>query len=364
MRLVGTKNIKEGAILAKPILNNHGKVLVNSGVRLEQRIIKRLLDFGVSYVYLEDKHTQDIKVKDIISEQVKIEAMQTIEKSFDMIKSADSTNISMVMEKNTPAFKKLVGKVLSELKNHEGLSSIMSDVYLYDNYIFSHRLNVTIYTLALGLELKLSPKQMEILGLGAILHDIGKTTIPLEILTKPGKLTAEEFEIIKNHAEAGFEILRKVESLPLLVAHCAYQHHERLNGSGYPRGLGEEDIHLFGKIIAVADVFDAITSNRVYHDALLPHEALEILYTGSNRLYDATIVEAFRRSIVLYPNGLSVKLSNGDKGIVCKQNKGMNERPIIRIVESQGREIPPFDLDLKEHLSIVITECDTIQHPF
>ena len=360
MKLVGTKNIKIGAILAKPILNYRGKVLVNSGVRLEQRIINRLLDFGVSYVYLEDKHTLDIKVDTAISEQVKMEAMQTIEKSFHTLKQTDHSNISMVMEKNTPVFKKLVGNVLTELKNHEDLYTIMSDVYLYDNYIFSHSLNVTIYTLALGLELKLSPKQMEIIGLGAILHDIGKMNIPLDILTKPGKLTAEEYEIVKNHAEAGFEILRNVQTLPLLVGHCAYQHHERLNGSGYPRGLKEEEIHIFGKIIAVADVFDAITSNRVYHDALLPHEALEILYTGSNRLYDAKIVEAFRRAIVLYPNGLSVKLSNGEKGIVCRQNKGLNERPVIRIVEREGKEIPPYDLDLKENHSILIMEWDTL----
>lgn len=363
MRLVGTKNIKEGAILAKPILNDRGRVLINSGIRLEKKMIKRLLDFGISYVYLEDKHTKDIKVNDAISEQVKMEAMQTIEKSFDMIKNADADDISMVMEKNTPIFKKLVEKVLLELKNHEHLSSVMSDVYLYDNYIFSHSLNVTIYTLALGLELKLPPKQMEILGLGAILHDIGKMKVPLEILLKPGSLTAEEFEIIKSHAEAGFEMLRKVETLPLLVSHCAYQHHERLNGSGYPRGIEAKDIHLFGKIIAVADVFDAITSNRVYHDALLPHEALEILYTGSGYLYDAKIVEAFRRAIVLYPNGLSVMLSNGEKGIVCKQNKGMNERPIVRIVEREGKEIPPYDLNLKEDLSIVITQCDSLQNP-
>lgn len=160
MRLVGTKNIKEGATLAKPILNDRGKVLVNSGVQLEQRVIQRLLDFGVSYVYLEDKNTKDIKVNPTISEQVKMEAMQTIEKSFDAIKKTDSANISMVMEKSTPVFKKLVDKVLSELKSHDDLTSIMSDVYLYDNYIFSHSLNVTIYTLALGLELKLPPKQM------------------------------------------------------------------------------------------------------------------------------------------------------------------------------------------------------------
>ena len=274
MRLVGTKNIKENAVLAKPIYNERGKILVNSGVSLDNKLIKRLLDLGISYVYLKDVNTTDIKVNSVISDQLKWEAMSTIEQSFLKIKNADSASILMIMEKSAPSFKKLIGKVLEELKNHTELFSLMSDVYLYDNYIFSHSLNVTLYTLALGLELKLSPKQLEILGLGAILHDVGKMNVPLEILMKPGKLTEEEYEVIKKHAEAGFEMLRKVESMPLLVAHCAYQHHERINGSGYPRGLKEEEIHLFGKILAVADVFDAITSNRVYRDALLPHEAI------------------------------------------------------------------------------------------
>ncbi|KAB7666493.1 HD-GYP domain-containing protein [Bacillus sp. B1-b2] len=363
MRLVGTRNIKENAVLAKPIYNERGKVLVNSGVKLDQKLIKRLLDFGISYVYLEDKKTKDIKVNQAISDQLHLEAMNTIEQSFQKLKNSDSSSILLIMEKSTPSFKKLIGRVLEELKNHTELFSLMSDVYLYDNYIFSHSLNVTIYSLALGLELKLSPNQLEVLGLGAIMHDVGKMGVPLEILMKPGKLTEEEYEVIKTHAEAGFEMLRKVDAMPLLVAHCAYQHHERLNGSGYPRGIKDEEIHLFGKIIAVADVFDAITSNRVYKEALLPHEALEILYTGSGRLYDAKIVEAFRKSIVLYPNGLGVILSNGEKGVVCRQNKGMNERPVIRILEKDEVEITPYDLDLSEHLSIVIVQCDTILNP-
>jgi HD-GYP domain-containing protein (c-di-GMP phosphodiesterase class II) len=184
--------------------------------------------------------------------------------------------------------------------------------------------------------------------------------IPLDILLKPGKLTQEEYEIIKQHAEVGFQMLRKVQTMPLLVAHCAYQHHERLNGSGYPRGITGDNIHLYGKIIAVADVFDAITSNRVYRQAMLPHEALEILYSGIDTLYDKEIVQAFKKSIVLYPTGLGVTLSSGEKGIVCRQNKGLNERPIIRVLEKNGEDVIPYELDLKINLATLITSCETI----
>ncbi|HWJ76646.1 MAG TPA: HD-GYP domain-containing protein [Niallia sp.] len=360
MRLVGTKNLKKNAVLAKPIYNDKGRILINTGVVLDEKMTKRLSELGITYVYIEDKYTKDIKITNVISDKLKWEAMSIIEKSFMEIKKADPASLSMIMEESTPTFKRLIGKVLEELRGNTELFSLMLDVYLYDNYIFSHSLNVTIYTLALGLELKLPPDQLEILGLGAILHDVGKMDVPMEVLMKPGKLTEEEYEMIKNHAESGFEMLRKVGDMPLLVAHCAYQHHERLNGSGYPRGLKDKEIHLFGKIIAVADVFDAVTSNRVYRNALLPHEALEILYTGAGKLFDAKIVEAFRKSVILYPNGLGVLLSNGEKGIICRQNKGMNERPVIRVIERDGKEIPPYELDLKENLSIVIVESESI----
>src|SRR5690606_1819289 len=110
----------------------------------------------------------------------------------------------------------------------------------------------------------LSDKEVEALGVGALLHDIGKIFIPPSILNKPSHLTDEEFEIVKAHTEYGYDLLRKQHQFPMVVAHCAYQHHERIDGSGYPRGLKNYEIHKFGKIIGVADVFDAMTSNRVY----------------------------------------------------------------------------------------------------
>ncbi|MGP7816327.1 HD-GYP domain-containing protein [Niallia sp. 01092] len=359
MRLVGTKNIVDGVILAKPIYNERGKILINSGIKLDNKMIKRLMELGISYLYIEDPRTDDIYPVPCISDDLKKEAMQTIEKNFTDIKNKASKSRFIMMEKATPNFKELISRVLEELRDHQELFSMMSDVFLYDDYIFSHSLNVTVYALAVGIELKLSSKQLEVLGLGAILHDVGKINIPLDILLKPGKLTEQEFETIKSHAETGYLMLKDVPNMPLLAAHCAFQHHERVNGTGYPRGIKGDEIHLFGKILAVADVFDAITSNRVYRQAMLPHEALEILYSGINRLYDTKIVEAFRRAIILYPNGLGVSLSSGEKGVVCRQNKGLNERPVVRVLEKNGEEVTPYEIDLKESLSVIITGCES-----
>lgn len=147
--------------------------------------------------------------------------------------------------------------------------------------------------------------------MGSLLHDIGKMMIPPEILHKPGRLTDEEFDIIKNHAKYGFDILRKQGDVPLLSAHCALQHHEKWNGGGYPRGLAGEEIHPYARALAVGDVFDALTTHRVYRRAMLPHEAMEIIYADTNSHFEQSVVETFRRTVAIYPVGVTVKLNSG-----------------------------------------------------
>ena len=128
--------------------------------------------------------------------------------------------------------------------------------------------------------------------------------------------------MMKQHARYGFDILRNLHSISLLVAHCAFQHHERLDGSGYPRGLVENEIHPYAKIIAVADVFDAVTSDRVYRDKMLPSQGIELIESGSGTIFDKRVVEAFKRSIVHYPNGTIVCYQMVEE--VSLQNKILN----------------------------------------
>ncbi len=360
MRLVATTSVEEGALLGKAIYNDKGQILLNVGARLELKILDRLEEFGIDYIYIKDPDTDDIIVKNSIPDELRIKAIMTIGDTFKQIQVDSKISQAFVMENSARKFKKLIVALLDELYSSKELLNLLSDVFLHDHYIFSHSLNVTLYALAIGIEMKLSPKELEQLGLGAILHDVGKMKVPEEILSKPGKLTAEEFQIIKAHAEDGFQMLRNIPTVPLIVAHCAYQHHERLNGAGYPRGLKEDEIHLFGKILGVADVFDAVTSNRVYRPAMLPHEGLEILYSGAGSLFDQKVVDAFRRAVAIYPIGLTVTLSDGRKGVVAEQNNGLSERPVVRILEENGRRVEPYHLDLKSNLSLMIISCDTI----
>ena len=359
MRLVETSLRLTDTILGKAIYNEKGNVLLNEGVQLNRYLINRLLEMGVNYVYIEDVRTQDIKLQDSLPTALKQKALKSIQEHFVEFENSQYIAHSLVLEKATKELTSLIREIKLVIKDNRDLLMLLADVCSYDSYIFTHSLNVSMYSLAIGMKLNLNEKKLEMLGLGAILHDVGKMTIPEEILLKPGRLTAVEFAEVKKHAEAGFELLRHIPTISLIVAHCAYQHHERLDGSGYPRGLKENEIHLFGKIIAIADVFDAVTSNRIYRRAMLPHQGLEILYAGSGTLYDQKLIQTFRQAVAVYPIGLTVVLSDGRKGVVSNQNVGLGDRPIIRILEENGEDIPPYELDLKAEMDVMITACDT-----
>ena len=360
MRLVSTESLKPKTKLGKPVYNEKGHILLNEGVTLTEKIISRLIDKGITYVYIQDPKTDGIEQNYPISSKTRSKAVEAIEEAFDIVQKEKELSNAFVFDGLGKKFSTVVCDILTDIQDNKAAISLLADVYSYDNYIFTHSLNVTIYSLALGMQLKLNQRQLEEIGLGAILHDVGKMQIPLEILLKPAKLTDHEFELIKKHTEHGFDILRKIPNMSLVTAHCAYQHHERIDGSGYPRGLKGDDIHYYSKLIGIADVYDAVTSNRVYRSAMLPHEGLEILYAGAGTQFEHNMVEAFRKAVAVYPAGITVILNDNRKGIVVRQNEGLSERPVIRILEEDGKELTiPYELDLAKELSIVIKETDT-----
>lgn len=148
--------------------------------------------------------------------------------------------------------------------------------------------------------------------------------------------------------------------MPLLAAHCAFQHHERENGSGYPRGIKGNEIHDYAKLIAIIDSYDAMTTHRPYRLAMLPHQAMEILFSGVETLYDYKKVALFRDNVAIYPLGLSVKLSTGEKGVVVVINPAIPQRPTIRIMEgADGEKITqPYEVDLSKQLTVFVSEVE------
>ncbi|GAB7387932.1 HD-GYP domain-containing protein [Bacillaceae bacterium] len=362
MRLISIDFCQPGMRLARPVFNRYGHVLAGKDVELSQRMIEHLKRLGVDKVYVRDPLTDDLTVEDPLSEETQRLALETITNMFLKLRNANGVRSPFKPGELSQNFYKVVDAILGELQTKRGVVNLLSNVFVTDEYLFSHSLKVALFALNLGIKQGFNEKQLVELGMGAILHDIGKMKIPREILQKPGPLTEEEFAEIKKHTLYGFEILRAEDTISFLSAHCALQHHERLDGSGYPRGLKDNEIHPYAQVIAIADVFDALTSHRVYRKAFLPDKAMEILQKDAGRLFDPQLVESFRSGIVLYPIGMTVVLNSGETGVVVDYNKNLPHRPVVRVIQdAEGNPFPAYhEIDLSKRPDLCIDRCDAV----
>jgi len=219
----------------------------------------------------------------------------------------------------------------------------------YDDYTFVHSVNVCLLAVSFGRHLGLSKERLEDIGLGGLLHDIGKTRIPEEILNKPGRYTEEEYKIMRRHVTFGMEILRGYEHISQEAMLLPAQHHERYNGTGYPNNLYGEKISLIGQIGSLSDVYDALTYNRVYHKASSCHSAIKRLYEWADTLFNRTLVEKFIKCIGIYPFGSFVELNTGQCGIVVSVNHQALLRPNVLIILDKEKNLQsPVMVDLSK----------------
>lgn len=350
MLRMSVHNIKPGSKVGKSVYSADGRVLLAAGQEIKKEYVDRLIQLGIFSVYIDDDRTKDVMVLDVISEESRREAtymvmetMQGLEKKRQVI--------------NVRGIKDVINNIIDELVSQKKLVVNLMDIRSYDDYIYNHSVGVCILSLTTGISLNYDPLKLRDLGVGALLHDVGKVKISPEILNKPGKYTPEEFDAVKKHVDYGFEMLRGRDDMSIFSAHVAYQHHERVNGNGYSRGLGEKDITEFAKIAGIADVYDALTADRVYRKKFLPHEALELIQAEVGTQFDPRLVNVFFDNIAIYPVGTMLELNTGEKGVVIEVEKGLSQRPTVRILtDSNGGEVPERkERNLIEELTVFVT---------
>lgn len=242
---------------------------------------------------------------------------------------------------NTNKAKQLVAELANNIVENLDASMWLTQLKSRDEYTAIHSLNVCVLSLTFGRALGLAIEELNEIGLGALLHDMGKMRVPLSVLNKPGKLTRDEFEIMKSHPGMGYELVRNDKNLSPEVLSIVRNHHERLNGQGYPDNLTEENITFYTKIVSITDVYDAITSDRVYHDGMTPHDALKSLYEWMPGNYDTELVQEFIRTIGIYPVGSVVELLTGHIGIVVKLNEAHRLKPVVMLIMNRKKEYYP-----------------------
>lgn len=210
-----------------------------------------------------------------------------------------------------------------------------------DEYTSLHSINVCIISLLFGRHLGYSVAQLREIGHGALLHDLGKMRVPLGLLNKPHGLEGAELEELKRHPQYGYELLKEAGGMSVEALEVVYAHHERMDGSGYPRRLKGKEISDFAMLVSVVDVYDAITSDRVYHTGISPHEALNQMYEWAPTSFPKEILEEFIKCLGIYPIGSIVELNTGDVGVVMTVNRTHRLRPVVTLVLDPDKQRYP-----------------------
>ena len=332
MRYIDIKEAAPGMELAYDLFDSFGRTLISANSTLTGKNLEKIKKLGVEGLYIEDELAQDIEIDDIISPMLK------------------SKGMNCVKEADVNGCKDVATDIVNSLLSKNNVSLDLTDLRTFDDYTYSHSVNVAVLSSVIGLGLKLKEEDLVNLVLAGLLHDIGKLSIPPEILNKPGRLTHEEYTIMKNHAIYSYEKVKDRMDISAQVKQAILYHHENMDGSGYPNGVDEGSLSLYARVLHVADVYDALVSKRPYKEPYSPYEATEYLMGGCGAMFDQTVVSAFLRYVPIYPKGTEVMLSNKKRAIIFDNTGARNMRPIVRLVE----DCTLIDLWDEEYLNITI----------
>ena len=322
MRFVAIDQVIPGLRLAKTLYGAKGEILLRENFELTEGNLFRLIELGFTGLYIEDEISEGILIEDVVEEQVRLVAAARLE---------------MIINKNgnIADMQPMISEIVDSIIANSDVVINMNKLRGHHEYTYLHCVNVGILAVSIGVKLKFKRERLIHLGTAGMLHDIGKKYIPEEILDKKGKLTDEEYKIIQQHPETGYKMLTDTRELSSISKVGVLQHHERYDGSGYPKGLKGCKITIFGRIIAVVDTYDAMTSDRAYRIAYSPAETMEYLMGAGNQLYDLQVIEKFTRCIAVYPVGTCAELSDGTKVIILQNYPDCVLRPLVRNIENK-----------------------------
>jgi|SRR5436190_9103273 len=322
--------------------------LLRSGAKITERYCRALAEAGIHAVWVHDPVSAGIEPHDLVPPSVREEAAKTVSDALAGARAAIENGQAL-----SPAFAQELSRIVEQLvaavAGHSGAALCLTDLQAADAYTHQHSIDVCALGLLLGKYLFARDgwedykgrhridgvdRRLHHLGMGLLLHDIGKLAVPTKILNKPGRLTDAEQEIMRTHPEAGASMLDHDTFSPIVRA-IVREHHERWDGAGYSQGLAGHDIHQLARIAAVADVYDAVTSERPYRPAQSPKLGVDVVNGGSGTQFDPEVVAVFRRLVFPYPVGTEIVLANGTAGVVAEIDADEPERPLIRFADGE-----------------------------
>lgn len=348
MKLLQLTQLKPGMKLAEDVILPDGRLLLLAGFILRPLYIKKLKMFNVHYVYVEDDFLAS--TEECEEEKIYNNAVDTLKSFFSLASNNKKPNISEI--------EKATSEIISGVFNNEIVMMQLTGIRDVDRYTYLHSVDVCIYSIILGKNLGYDKDMLMDLGIGAILHDIGKCKIPPQILLKPGQLTTDEFSLMMLHTVYGAEILKNICGMNSRIANIAFQHHEKWNGSGYPAGISAYDIDTFPRIVSLVDVYDALTSDRIYRKREQPHIAADYLKRNSGILFDPYMIDLFMENIAVYFEGTLVQLNTGELGYVIETKSSESKRQIVNVISNKFGPpvLHPYKVDLNQNQDIKISK--------
>lgn len=346
MKRIPISDLVPGMVTAEDVLTNDLKLVVPRNVILTENIISRLEGFSIYYVFINeeiiDELSQTMPVAETLSNKERLRnSHQFLRFNRDFNRCAEHfrDNLLKSLYHNQPLYaNELLSETMQILKQGESninVFDMLLNMRNLDDSVYVHCIDVALICNMLAKWLHFSEEDQRMATSCGLFHDIGKFLLPSEVLRKPGKLTSEEFSIIKTHTIEGFHLLNKYDNIPLAIKNAALMHHEKCDGSGYPYGLTGPEIDKYAKIVTIADIFDAMTSERIYRKAICPFSVIKSFEDEGLQKYEMKYILTFLENVANSYLNHRVTLTNGMEGDVIFINRDRFSQPIIRTTDNR-----------------------------
>lgn len=341
-RYVATRIVEPGMVIDQAIIDRAGRVLIARKTELDEYLIAALLKMGVPGIYIREGEEEDEEI-----EKETPVVNEAIQKRYEQIKVADRAKVRLsesvrkrvaegvqylYQDTKSASFvsetRNITNDLMKAITDNDAIAVDISALKISDEYTFKHSVDVATMSMIVAKRYGFTKEQVYEIGIAGLLHDIGKSQIPNEVLNKAGKLTDEEFALMKQHTLLGYRILKDKEELSEDIKMGVLQHHEKTNGKGYPMGIEEDKINTYARIISVVDIYDALVTERPYKKPFSPRDAVEMIMSMTGEL-DINVMRCFMESVILYPVGTDVPLSNGETARVIENNPHYVLRPKV-----------------------------------
>lgn len=340
--------LKPGMITAVPVSTPSGQIILRQNVILTQDLIHRLDFYNIESIHILDL---DPNAELSYSQKVKKSPkFQKFELDFTLQTTVLEDNFQKIIQEepvDTDVLLSCVTSLILEKQTTIDFFDMLHNFRINDDTIYAHSVNVALISRIIGVWLKLSEAEINTLTLCGLLHDIGKTKIPKELLNKKEKLTDSEYALMKKHPQYGFEILKKQKSLDVRIIKTSLMHHERCDGSGYPLHLKQNDIEYFARIVSIADVYDAMTAARAYRSPLCPFEVIANFEEEGLQKYDPKLILTFLKQIATTYQNNRVMLSNGVSAKIVLLNNQFYSKPLVELKDHSCIDLSKSDLFIK-----------------